>query len=445
MIQPPQAKKCLLVLLDGLADRAHAQLGWQTPLQRAATPNLDRLAALGACGHFHATFPGQALPSEEAHFAMMGYPQELFPGRGYLEGLGEAMAFSDQDVLLLAHLGFFQPQDGRLLMIEKKPKLPEEQARAFFQTVGDFACPLGRAEFKRARGSSGVLVLSGEVAPFITDSDPMLPGRPLLLPRPWAERADHAPSMNAAALLAAYLRHAHRVLAGHPLNLERQAQGLAAVNGVLTQRAGQRTNLPPLHEAWGLRVLSLSSAPIYRGLFQFMGAEAELLPEGATPGGDVAAKLEIALARLEQCDLIHLHSKAPDEAAHEKDPWLKVRVIESLDQGLAPLPRLLEAHPELLVVVTGDHATPSAGELIHSGEPSPLLIAGCGVWRDGAVAFDEVSCAAGALHLLRGREFMSTILAFLDRAKLKGLRDHPGDLPFYPGPDLPLDMALDME
>ncbi|MFH1035227.1 MAG: phosphoglycerate mutase [Pseudomonadota bacterium] len=441
MIQPAPRKKCLLVLLDGLADRAHAELGWRTPLQAAATPNLDRLAALGACGHFHATHPGQALPSEEAHFAMMGYAPELFPGRGYLEGLGEGFAFDDGDVLLLAHLAFFQPQGGGLLLIEKKPKLPEEQAQAFFAAVRDFSCPLGRAVFQRARGSSGVLVLGGDVAPFITDSDPMLPGRPLLRPRPWSEHAGHAPSQNAAGLLGAYLRHAHRVLAGHPLNLERRAGGLPAVNGVLTQRAGRRTVVPPLLEAWGLRVLSLSSAPIYRGLFRFMGADADLLPEGPTPGRDVAAKLALALARLDSRDLIHLHSKAPDEAAHEKDPLLKTRVIESLDRGLARLPQLLDTHPDLLVVVTGDHATPSSGDLIHSGEPSPLILAGCGVWRDKATAFDEVSCADGALGLLRGQEFMTSILGLIDRAKLKGLRDHPLDLPYHPGPD----MALDME
>lgn len=431
-------KKCLLVLLDGLADRAHPELGWRTPLQAAATPHLDRLAALGSAGYFHATTPGQALPSEEAHFAMMGYDPALFPGRGYLEGLGEGFAFGDGDVLLLAHLAFFQAQGGRLLLIEKKPKLPEEQAVAFFQAVERFQCPLGRARFLRAKGSSGVLMLEGLVSPRITDSDPMLPGRPLLLPRPWDQAQAEPAAQNAAALLAAYLRHAHQALASHPLNLERQAQGLPAVNGVLTQRAGQRTRVPSLEQAWGLKVLSLSSSPIYRGIFQFMGAQAELLPEREEPQGlalDLARKLEVALERLPGVDLIHLHTKAPDEAAHQKDPRLKARVIEAIDQGLARLPSLLEERPGLLVVVTGDHATPSEGGLIHSGEPSPLIMAGCGVWRDGVRAFDEVSCAQGALGRLEGPRFMASILGLLDRAKLKGLRDHPQDLPFYPAPD----------
>lgn len=437
-----QRKKCLLILLDGLADRACPELDGRTPLMAAATPNLDRLAMMGCCGHFHAATPGQALPSEEAHFAMMGYDPALFPGRGYLEGLGEGFAFADDDVLCLAHLAAFEAVGGRLLLIEKKPRLPEEQAAAFFAVVRDYAGPRGGAVFHQAKGSSGVLVLSGELDPRITDSDPMLPGRPLQAPRPWAGCEDHPPARHTAALLADYLRFAHAALAPHPLNRERRLSGRPAVNGVLTQRAGRRTQVPSLRQAWGLEVLSLSSAPIYRGLFEFMGAEALLLPEDHDPGREVAAKLELALARLDQGrDLVHLHTKAPDEAAHQKDPRLKAAVITAIDRGLASLPGLLAGRDDLLLAVTGDHATPSAGDLIHSGEPSPLLLAGPGVWRDPVERFDEVSCAAGALGLLRGREFMQTILALLDRAKLVGLRDDPRDLPFYPGPDLALEVA----
>ena len=45
--------RCILVILDGLGDRGVAAFGGQTPLQRARTPNLDRLAALGMNGLLH--------------------------------------------------------------------------------------------------------------------------------------------------------------------------------------------------------------------------------------------------------------------------------------------------------------------------------------------------------------------------------------------------------
>jgi len=39
-------------------------------------------------------------------------------------------------------------------------------------------------------------------------------------------------------------------------------------------------------------------------------------------------------------------------------------------------PGTVQEAADLLVVVTGDHATPSSGPLIHSGEAIPILLAG---------------------------------------------------------------------
>ena len=72
-------RKCVIILLDGLGDRSDPSLEHRTPLQVAQTPNLDRLAGAGACGLFHATHLGQALPSENAHFALFGYSRDEFP------------------------------------------------------------------------------------------------------------------------------------------------------------------------------------------------------------------------------------------------------------------------------------------------------------------------------------------------------------------------------
>jgi len=427
--------KCVLVLLDGLADRGHACLGGLTPLQKAATPNLDRLAKEGACGHFHALSPGAALPSEAAHFFLMGYDQEAFPGRGYLEALGFGLEVQAGDVAFLAHLAMFRPQEGRLRLVERKPRLEPDLAAELFRAAAEYASPLGQARLLPTKGSSGVLVLRGAgLSRRITDSDPLLADEPLLKPLPWAGHEEDLAARRTASLLSAYLQHAHQTLAEHPLNLARAEQGLAPVNGVVTQRAGQATPVEPVGLRWGLKVLSLSSAAIYRGVFRALGAEALLLEEQEDPARDLAAKVEAALERLDDFDFIHVHSKAPDEAAHQKDPALKARVIEALDAGLAGLVMASQKRGDLLIAVTGDHATPSSGEMVHSGECSPLLLHGAGVWQDAAAGFDEVRCAQGALGLLRGAELMQTILNHLDRGKLWGMRDSPSDLPYYPGP-----------
>lgn len=76
--------------------------------------------------------------------------------------------------------------------------------------------------------------------------------------------------------------------------------------------------------------------------------------------------------------------------------------------------------------------------MIHSGETVPLTMVGRYPRRDAVKAFNEVDCAIGGLGIVRGKELMYLILNFLDRAKMKGLMDTPGDQPYYPGHYQPL-------
>ena len=71
----------LVILLDGLGDRVHAELGGRTGNEAATTPNLDRLALEGSCGVLYAVGPGRAPSSEVAHWSMLGYRPDEFPGR----------------------------------------------------------------------------------------------------------------------------------------------------------------------------------------------------------------------------------------------------------------------------------------------------------------------------------------------------------------------------
>ena len=83
-----------------------------------------------------------------------------------------------------------------------------------------------------------------------------------------------------------------------------------------------------------------------------------------------------------------------------------------------------------LVCVTGDHATPTYPDVIHSGDPVPLLISGPGVRADAVERFGELDCAAGILGQLRGPDLMPVLLNAADRPLFLGSRPTP-----YPGAD----------
>nr|MDQ3823885.1 phosphoglycerate mutase [Actinomycetota bacterium] len=94
----------VLILLDGLSDRAHASLGGRTALEAATTPNLDRLCASGSCGLLYPVGPGRAPSSEVAHWSMFGYRPDEFPGRAVFEALGRGQEVSDEHVFAYAAL-----------------------------------------------------------------------------------------------------------------------------------------------------------------------------------------------------------------------------------------------------------------------------------------------------------------------------------------------------
>ncbi len=433
----PARRRCILVILDGLGDHGHRVLDGRTPLQAAHTPNLDRLAALGMNGLYHAYQQGVALPSEIAHFLMFGYDLADFPGRGYLEALGEGLPVADDEVVLLARLFCVQEHSGQLILQVEDPKVEADTCLTLQRAIGSFQGHGVEVEFVPTKGIQGLLRLRGLVSPHITDSNPIQEGRALMRVLPWAGRETDPAVLSTCRALNDYLLWSHQVLTRHPLNRQRQTRGLPPLNAVGLQRPGQYKAIPSFAETWGLQPLALATGPLYRGFSRYVGMTLWPVQDSPHPEADLRQRLQVAKAQRD-FDFVYIHTKAPDVAAHTKDPGHKQRVIERLDRAFAFALNVIAPDPNLLLVITADHATNSAGAMIHGGETVPLLMLGAFTRRDGVSRFDEVSCAGGALGLVRGAELMYLILNFLDRGKLFGLRDAPVDQPYTPGPATPL-------
>jgi 2,3-bisphosphoglycerate-independent phosphoglycerate mutase len=434
----PMPVRCLLILLDGLGDRSYSGLGDLTPLQAARTPNLDDLAARGMNGQFHGGRLGQAFSSENAHFTLFGYFQTEFPGRGVFEALGAGIDLRPTDVAVLTHLDGVTREGDRLVVSVHRPKIDPDQAAALLGAVADFETDEAAIRLHPTGGPDGIIVLGGDLSPDVTDTDPLQIGQPIIEPEVFGNAAHAHRARRTAAALKKYLMWSHGILDGHPVNEDRRGRGLPALNFLSTHRASQIRPVTPFTKRWGLRALTVSSGLVYEGLGRYLGMDTRAVSDGDDPGLDLAERISLAVDRFDDYDFIHVHTKAPDQAAHTKRPERKVEAIESLDQGLGRvLPDLL-ADPETLVVVTSDHSTPSGSVLIHSGEPVPLAMVGRGVRVDEVDRFDEVSAARGALGLLRGEEFMLLVLNHLDRSRLFDLRDDPECRPFWPGRRRPL-------
>jgi len=77
--------KLALVVLDGLGDLATKEQLYLTPLEAAATPNLDKLCKDSAQGRMVPVAPGITPGSGPGHLGLFGYdPLEFQVGRGVI-------------------------------------------------------------------------------------------------------------------------------------------------------------------------------------------------------------------------------------------------------------------------------------------------------------------------------------------------------------------------
>ena len=281
--------------------------------------------------------------------------------------------------------------------------------------------------------------MKGNVSPHVTDNDPMFDGLLAAEVKPLSYAADDHAAILTSQALKKYLVWAHNRLKEHPVNQARVAKGKEPLNALLTHHADTPRPVMTFDKRWGLKALLISPKLVQWGLASVLGMDVCKVKTTGDPGHDLVDRINIARENLPNYDFIHVHTMAPDEAAHRKNPLVKKKVIESLDKAIGECVEPLVNDPDVLLAVASDHSTPSSGPLIHSGEPVPLAVVGTGVRRDGVKRFNEIDCCQGALGFVRGSEFMFLVVNYLDRSRLVRIIHSPDGQDGWTGEYEPLD------
>ena len=396
----------VVFLLDGLADRAHESLGGRTGLEAAATPNLDRLCASASCGVLYAVGPGRAPSSEVAHWSMLGYRPDEFPGRAVFEALGRGQEVSNDDIFAYAALRPAERRDdGWWLTGRPDPERDVKEAEQLVARCDGITVDGLTFSLAHVWRGEAVLRVSGGADERVTDSDAFFRDRhPVLRPQPLvpdASRTAHAAEE--------WSREVMRRLEGERFSV------------ITLKWWGRPRDVPTFEQRHGLRGTFVAGSAFLRGLGTAVGLEAREEQETEEPAEDLRGRVAIARERLDAGDtFVFCHVKSADAAGHTKDPRQKQAMIETLDGALDELPT-----ERAIVCLTGDHATPASPDVIHSGDPVPFVVAGPGVRADRVREFGESTCADGIFGHLRGPDMMPVLLNAADRPLFLGSRPTP--------------------
>ena len=412
-------RSLLVLLLDGLGDRAVDAFGGRTANEAGWTPNLDALAAQGSCGLLSPLGPGRAPSSEVAHWAMLGYHPHEFPGRAALEALGHRLAVDPGQVLAHAALRPAELRDGALWVTGRATHADADAARTLLESLGRVGIGPLTLDVRPMGVGEGLLAITGPAHDAVTDTDPFFRERyPVLRPRPVVPEA-----ADTARAVELWSRRAVRALARHPINRDRAERGVPPLAVVTLKWWSRLREAPSFRARHGLDGAIVGASPFLAGLGRLLGLGFVHCPEGADPAGALERRLQVAKGLLDGgATFVFCHLKATDEAGHTKDPAVKLRTIEAVDLTLA---NLTGRFPGSVICVTGDHATPTSSEVIHSGDPVPFLLAGPGVRADRVPRFGEIDCARGILGRLTGADVMPVLLNAADRPLFLGSRPTP--------------------
>ena len=389
----------LLLIVDGMPDRPLRALNGRTPLQAAKTPNLDRLAREGVCGLADPVAP-EVVPDTAAGTLALFGQSPLAIKRGPVEALGAGLRMQPGDVALR---GNFASLDKAGVVFDRRAGRIREETEELAEALREITLRGEAAKDVEVLVQASTehrlaLVLRGSnLASAISGSDPgdgAVPARPLT---PKADDPNNPSAVRTARVLALFEEEARRVLSNHPVNRRRRRKGRSPANCVLTRGAGRIHQLVPLEMAGRpLRITCVSGDGTVLGIASWVGART-VQAEGMTANldTDLRAKFREGLESLGHQDLVVVHVKGADIAAHDTRPDLKVAFLERVDQELG---WVLDHHEgPLRVAVASDHSTLSeSGQ--HSADPVPVVLWGDGLVADAVERFDERAVAAGGLH-----------------------------------------------
>lgn len=377
--------KYVVIIGDGMADRPLKELGGKTPLQKAFTPNMDKIAAEGIIGIVR-TIPRDFHPgSDIANLSILGYnPLEFYTGRAPFEAASIGIRLEEDDVPFrcnLVTLRYNKHKTKAVMEDYSSGHITTEEAK---ELIHEIDRELGTEEIHFYPGVSyrHIMVWSKGEADIECVPPHDITGKDI---------TDYLPIGIGEDVLRKMMLRSTGILERHPVNKKRLMSGMKPANSLWLWGQGKKPKLPTFREKYSLDGSLVSAVDLARGIGIYAGFEILDVP-GITGYLDTnyLGKAEASLKALEKVDFAYIHVEAPDEAGHSGNYKDKIKAIEDIDAlVVGTVIRGLEKFKEYRILLMPDHATPIEVRT-HTDEPVPFAIFDSTLkMRNEGATFDE--------------------------------------------------------
>jgi 2,3-bisphosphoglycerate-independent phosphoglycerate mutase len=390
--------KVIILLGDGMSDISYSELGNKSPLQYAATPNMDLMAQSGKVGLAHTVPDGLPPGSDVANLSVFGYdPRTCYTGRSPLEAISMGVVLGPDDVAFRMNLVTLKPQGSSIYMQDfSAGHISTAEAHELVETLQK---ELGNAEieFHPGVGYRHLMVWRGGKDGMRTTPPHDISGKAII---------GFLPDGDGADTLNNIMNHAQMVLHNHPINIIRKERGDLPANSVWLWGHGKTPRIESYYDKFGLTGAVISAVDLIKGIGICAGLDI-IKVEGATGYIDTnyLGKGQAALAALEDHDFVYVHVEAPDEASHAGNMEHKLKAIEDFDHlVVGTVLEGIKKFGDYAILCMPDHPTP-VKLMTHTSEPVPFVLYRGGEGEsNGASSYNEAEGKSTGLvmegHLL---------------------------------------------
>lgn len=390
-----------------MSDYPVDSLGGLTPLEKARTPNLDRMASGGRLGLTKTIPAGYPPGTDVGTMSILGYdPARYHTGRSPIEAASMGVELGESGVAFRCNLVTIAERDGQRVMEDFTAGHVSSEDAA--EIVSALQTELGGGDIEFHPGVSYRHLMVWRGGPSTMRTVP---------PHDITDQAvgGHLPRGEGEKTLRDLAARARGVLSRHPVNAARLERGEKPVTDIWLWGQGKKPSLPTLAERFGVEGGVITAVDVVAGLCRLAGLERVEVP-GVTGFVDTnyRGKGEYALRSLEKGDFVFVHVEAPDECGHMGDPGLKVQAIEDLDEKvIGTILDGLDRFGSWRMMVLPDHATPVSTKT-HSADPVPFVIMGSNPSGHGDRRFSESEALATGDLVEEGHRLIGQ---FLDGAR----------------------------